>query len=371
MASISSATRDLRSTKTSVAAENVSPKCKATFTTYKLRSPRRMACRTLSTRGSLTSIAAPARLSTLRTSCTDPEEIAKIWLLLRNRMICSVRSGFTAGAGLNRISGHAKNNRCSFVLRQHKATGGLNRARAAGSIAAHSCEHSSDAHAAGVLRDRLHRHVDIRQIAFNPARHGVELYAARGRNAQMLPAGADVQNPGLNGLVVFRFLYADTGELRQLQRILRGERRGHMLHQNYRGREIPGEARGHAHDRGGSAGRGCKNNNGEAKVGASDRCRLWRRRMGRRGPAGGSSSNRVCQPHSRPHHPYLGRHAYFAEQFILDALHVEVNAAAGLGDKLDCAQFEGLQRAGRAFFAFRADNDNRTRTVRHDMSGSL
>ena len=33
------------------------------------------------------------RLSTLRTSCTEAEDTAKIWPLTRNRMICSVRTG--------------------------------------------------------------------------------------------------------------------------------------------------------------------------------------------------------------------------------------------------------------------------------------
>ena len=37
--------------------------------------------------------AEPASVSTLRTSWTDADETAKSWPLMRNRMICSVRTG--------------------------------------------------------------------------------------------------------------------------------------------------------------------------------------------------------------------------------------------------------------------------------------
>ncbi len=56
--------------------------------------------RTLRSPACAISFVALARVSTLRTSLTDAEEIAKSCSLTRNRMICSVRTGCDfAGAG--------------------------------------------------------------------------------------------------------------------------------------------------------------------------------------------------------------------------------------------------------------------------------
>jgi hypothetical protein len=46
----------------------------------------------------------------------------------------------------------------------------------------------------------------------------------------------------------------------------------------------------------------------------------------------------------------LGGHFYFAKELFADALHVEIDGAAGLGDKFDGAEFQGFEGAGRAFF---------------------
>src|SRR6202030_3515533 len=67
----------------------------------------------------------------------------------------------------------------------------------------------------------------------------------------------------------------------------------------------------------------------------------------------------------------LGSHAHFAQEIVLDGVHVEVDAAGRLGDKLDGAEFESFKGAGRAVFGFGADDDDGARIGGHDVRGGL
>src|SRR5581483_2838864 len=64
-------------------------------------------------------------------------------------------------------------------------------------------------------------------------------------------------------------------------------------------------------------------------------------------------------------------HADFSDKFVFDAVHVQINAARRLGDKLDGAEFESAQGAGGALARFRTDDNDGTRIGGHDLRGGL
>ena len=84
----------------------------------------------------------------------------------------------------------------------------------------------------------------------------------------MLAAGTNVKCAWLERFVGFRFFDTNTGELRELRRVLRGERSRHVLHQNDRSRKIASEAGGQAHDRRRTASRCGQHDNRETLIGA-------------------------------------------------------------------------------------------------------
>src|SRR5579883_1372933 len=162
----------------------------------------------------------------------------------------------------------------------------------------------------------------------------------------MLATGTNVKRAGSDRFVRFGFLHANTGKFRKLQSVLRGKCRGHVLNE-YHGR---GKNRWRCRWRGGGT------RNGQwRRVG-----RTLRGDMKLRGKArGGAHDANLCCD------------AYFAQELVLDALHVEIDAAGRFGDKIDGAELKGLQCAGRAFLAFGADDDDGPRVGGHDLRGGL
>ena len=75
--------------------------------------------------------------------------------------------------------------------------------------------------------------------------------------------------------------------------------------------------------------------------------------------------------HRSAHHANFGGHPQLAAEFFADAVHIEINAAGWLGDKINGAQFQRLQGNVGAFARLRADDDNRPRIGRHDEFGRL
>src|SRR5260370_41096335 len=99
----------------------------------------------------------------------------------------------------------------------------------------------------------------------------------------MLMDGPDVQRAGLYGRVIRRLLHANAGEFGELRRVLRGESRGHVLHEEDRGREVAPESWSEAHPGGWSAGGSAEYDDREALVGGNRRsCARGRRWLGRR-----------------------------------------------------------------------------------------
>ena len=104
------------------------------------------------------------------------------------------------------------------------------------------------------------------KIAVDAAAGGVELNAARWADSKMLSARADIKRARLQRVAIVGFFHADFGELGKLRRKLRGERGGHVLHQNDGSGKFLGEAGRQAHHGCGAAG-GCrKNDYGKALV---------------------------------------------------------------------------------------------------------
>src|SRR5438477_157875 len=66
-----------------------------------------------------------------------------------------------------------------------------------------------------------------------------------GQHLRITPT--DVECSRLKRLIGFRLFHADSSEFGELRGVLRRECRGHVLHQNYRGREVSGETRRDAH----------------------------------------------------------------------------------------------------------------------------
>ena len=81
--------------------------------------------------------------------------------------------------------------------------------------------------------------------------------------------------------------------------------------------------------------------------------------------------NGIGEARGGTHDANFGGHADFAQELFFHALHVEIDAAAGLGYEVDGAEFESFQRAGSAFLAFRADDDDGPRIVGHYVGGGL
>src|SRR6476469_6238273 len=94
----------------------------------------------------------------------------------------------------------------------------------------------------------------------------------------MLAAGANVQRAGLHGLVGFGLLHSDAGKFGELRRVLRGEGRGHVLHEENGSREIARETWSQAHHRGGSSGGGAEHNDREALIERRALRSAWSRR---------------------------------------------------------------------------------------------
>src|SRR5260370_17650306 len=85
----------------------------------------------------------------------------------------------------------------------------------------------------------------------------------------MLRAGADGKGAGVCGLVILRLLHANAGEFGELRRVLRGESRGHVLHEEDRGREVARESWSEAHHGGWSAGGSAEYDDREALCGGN------------------------------------------------------------------------------------------------------
>ena len=133
-------------------------------------------------------------------------------------------------------------------------------------VVAHAGENDADGHRAREGRGGFHGDIDVGQIAVDAAGSRVELNAARRSDAQVLAAGANVERAGLNGFVGFGFFHANAGELGELRRVLRGERRRHVLHEKNGSGKVAREAGSETHDRCGAAGGGAQNDDGKALI---------------------------------------------------------------------------------------------------------
>ena len=109
------------------------------------------------------------------------------------------------------------------------------------------------------------------KIAVDATGCRIELDAARRSDAKVLSAGANVERAGLNGFVRFGFFHADAGEFRELRRVLRGERRRHVLHEKNRRRKFARESGSEAHDGRGTASRSAENDDRETLIEGSQR----------------------------------------------------------------------------------------------------
>ena len=69
------------------------------------------------------------------------------------------------------------------------------------------------------------------------------------------------------------------------------------------------------------------------------------------------------------HDANLGRDFDLAEQFVANALHVEIDAVSGLRHKIDGAEFQGAQRRLSPVARLRADDHDGPRLGRHDLLG--
>ena len=77
------------------------------------------------------------------------------------------------------------------------------------------------------------------------------------------------------------------------------------------------------------------------------------------------------EPRRRANNADLRGHAHFAQKIFADALHVEVDAARRLRDKINRAELERFQSAVGPFARFGADDDDGPRIRRHDLRGGL
>src|ERR1700722_2251508 len=228
------------------------------LTTKRVWTPRWTVWRTFLMVEDFISAAAPARLSTLRTSCTEEDETANKAPPTRNKIICSDFGvgAFALGArrisanscgngasdgdhalfygGINVVEGesfvhgarfdgfarHTENYARLFVLSDDQTAGALAGEAAGGAVVAHASEDGGDGHGASVRCCAFHGDVDVGQIAVDAAGGGVELQASRGRDAHVVSAGANVECAGRERFVGLGFFHADAGEFSELRRIL-------------------------------------------------------------------------------------------------------------------------------------------------------
>ncbi len=145
-----------------------------------------------------------------------------------------------------------------------------------------------------------------------------------------------------------------------------------MLHQNYGSWKIFCETGREAHNRRGTAGGRCEHDDGEALIRTGAGC-CYARSGGFRvcGWLAGAGLQSGSEKRSGANHANFRGHANFAQQFFLDAVHVEVDRAGRFCNEFDCAEFQCLQGAGSPFARFRTDDDDRPRIRGHDLRGGL
>src|SRR5207253_1333033 len=89
--------------------------------------------------------------------------------------------------------------------------------------------------------------------------------------------------------------------------------------------------------------------------------------------SGSGAGNLMSQLGARggPYHAHFRSYAQLAHEFVTHAAHVEIDAAAWLGYKINGSQFECLKSDLRTFARFRADDNDWPRIGGHDLLGCL
>ena len=194
-------------------------------------------------------------------------------------------------------------------------------ARAASAVAAHARQHNTNAHGpANAAIDSIVTSMLADNLRYAPTFHPVGYVPWESRGDDIRPGKYKACQ--VEPIRVFRLFHANVREFRQLQRILRREGRGHVLHQENSRGKVTREPRRHAHDSCRSASGGGQHHNRETQI----VCRDWREVA--------ATCEKACRPRvachwrlnsigvtrSRSHHANFRGHAYFPQQIVFATL---------------------------------------------------
>mmetsp|Transcript_5425 Transcript_5425/g.20641 ORF Transcript_5425/g.20641 Transcript_5425/m.20641 type:complete len:319 (+) Transcript_5425:1609-2565(+) len=268
------------------------------------------------------------------------------------------RQHLVGGAGRNGFARHAEDDAARFVLAVVVGAGVLHDLHRLGTVGAHAGQHDADRIRPDDLGSRQEQSLDRRLVPVDRIAilHAGDVVGAAALHGQVQAARRDIAMAGQDALAVLSLLDADLAQAVQARGIALCEAGRHVLGDDD-GRAVGGQVDQHVLGGLGATGR-CADEDellGGRLAQAGHRDRLDRR-CGRRARRGRCRSTAyVC----------LGRDADLVRDVLGQLPDAVGNTDLGLGDKVDRAQLQRLERDLGAALGQRGHHHHRHRPQAH------